>query len=298
MENISILTAIAAGFLSFVSPCVLPLIPAYISYISGVSLQDIKQGEFKMSKILFNSIAFVIGFSIVFILLGASASFVGKVLSRNKRVFDLIAGIVILIFGLHITGLARLSFLNYEKKTTIKKSNPSFFNSLLLGIAFSFGWTPCVGPILAAILTQASTYETMGKGIMLLSAYSLGLGVPFIITAVSLNKFFTAFKSIRKYFNQIEIFTGLLLIALGVAFIFGSGIHSWYLVGVALLSLSVAFLAGEKLTLFGGLSIFTFGLSIFVMFGTKFNNYMIGNAVLVILGMVIIYKEGRISKDE
>jgi len=225
MSNVSILTAIFAGFLSFVSPCVLPLIPAYISYISGVSLQEMQAGNISTKKIIGNSIAFVLGFSVVFIALGASATTLGKVLARNMRTFRIIAGVLIIIFGLHTAGFIRIKFLNYEKKMKIGSKNTSIVGAFLMGFAFAFGWTPCIGPILGAILTEASTYTTISKGILLLSFYSLGLGIPFILTAVAINKFFAAFKKIRRYFHLIEIIAGLLLIGLGLLLIFANGIH-------------------------------------------------------------------------
>ncbi|MGC8788653.1 MAG: cytochrome c biogenesis CcdA family protein, partial [Caldisericum sp.] len=147
-----ILQAIIAGFVSFVSPCVLPLIPAYISYITGETLIELKGGTTNTKKLLFNSIAFVLGFSFVFILLGATATFVGKFLSRNKRLFEIIAGIIVIIFGLHTSQIVRFNFLSYEKKMNIKASTPSLLKAFLMGFAFSFGWTPCVGPILGTIL--------------------------------------------------------------------------------------------------------------------------------------------------
>ena len=226
MTNVSIITALIAGVLSFVSPCVLPLIPAYISYISGASLQEIQSGEVSSKKIIINSIAFVLGFSTVFILLGASASLIGKVLSRHMNTFKVVAGIIIIIFGLHMTGIIRIKFLNYEKKVQVKKSNSAtLIGAYLIGIAFSAGWTPCVGPILGAILAAASTYTTMTKGIILLAVYSIGLGIPFILTAWAINKFFAAFKQIRKYFHEIEIISGILLIIVGLLLIFMKGLH-------------------------------------------------------------------------
>ncbi len=226
MNNVNIITALVAGVLSFVSPCVLPLIPAYISYISGASLQEIQSGEVSSKKIIINSIAFVLGFSTVFVLLGASATLIGKALLRHMNTFKIVAGIIIIIFGLHTTGLIRLKFLNYEKKVQIKKSNSAtLIGAYLIGLAFAAGWTPCVGPILGAILVTASTYTTMWKGILLLIVYSLGLGIPFILTAWAINKFFVAFKKIRKYFHTIEIVSGILLIIVGLLLIFTKSIH-------------------------------------------------------------------------
>ncbi len=226
MTQVSIITALVAGVLSFVSPCVLPLIPAYISYISGASLQEIQAGEVSSKKIIVNSIAFVLGFSTVFVLLGASASLIGRVLARHMNTFKLIAGIIIIIFGLHTAGIMRIKFLNYEKKVQVKRSNSAtLIGAYVIGIAFAAGWTPCVGPILGAILATASTYTTMWKGILLLAIYSLGLGIPFILTAWAINKFFVAFKQIRKYFHAIEVISGILLIIVGLLLIFMKGLH-------------------------------------------------------------------------
>ncbi len=217
MSNVNIITALVAGILSFVSPCVLPLIPAYISYISGASLQEIQAGEVSSAKIIINSIAFVLGFSTVFVLLGASATLIGKALLRHMNTFKVVAGIIIIIFGLHTAGIIRIKFLNYEKKVQIKRSNSAnLIGAYLIGLAFAAGWTPCVGPILGAILVTASTYTTMWKGILLLIVYSLGLGIPFILTAWAINKFFAAFKQIRKYFHAIEVISGVLLIFVGI----------------------------------------------------------------------------------
>jgi cytochrome c-type biogenesis protein len=298
MSSISVLTAVVAGFLSFVSPCVLPLIPAYISYVSGVSLEDLKEENRNSRRVILNSIAFVIGFSIVFIILGASASAIGSALTKNKKIFDLVAGIIIILFGLHTAGLIRLNFLNYEKKVQVRKSAPSFFNALLLGIAFSFGWTPCVGPILGAILAQASTYDTMSKGIFLLSFYSLGLGIPFILTAFAINKFFAAFKSIKKYFNQVEIFAGLLLVGLGLALVFGIGIHAWYIIGVILLSMSVSVISLEKIRVMSGVSLFIFLVSLLLISGVTFNIETAATLILAVLGILLILNIRKVCKNE
>ncbi len=225
MTNVSIAIALFAGILSFVSPCVLPLIPAYVSYISGVSLQEMQSGTASTKRITISAILFVLGFSTVFIALGASATTLGKLLATNMRTFRIIAGSIIILFGLHIIGILKLKFLNYEKKMQIKSKKTSLVGAYLMGFAFAFGWTPCVGPILGAILAETSTYTTMSKGIILLSFYSLGLGIPFILTAIAINKFFFFFKRIKKYFHTIEIISGLLLISLGLLLIFRNSIH-------------------------------------------------------------------------
>lgn len=298
MDFVSILTAMVAGFISFVSPCVLPLVPAYVSYISGVSIDNLKESNRNSQKVLINSIAFVIGFSIVFITLGASASIVGKVLARNKKTFDLIAGLIIIIFGIHTTGLIRLQFLNYEKKTKIGKRRPSFLNALILGIAFSFGWTPCVGPILGAILAQASTYDTMAKGIFLLSFYSLGMAIPFILAAIALDKFFTVFKSIRKYFKQIEIFAGLLLIGLGLSLVFGMGLHSLYIVGIISLSIGIAVLSLRGISLIGLFGLILLLISLPLVAGFDFNIQLLSSFVLALVGFLVIKKREEVYKHE
>lgn len=225
MTNVSIAIALLAGILSFVSPCVLPLIPAYISYISGVSLQEMQSGTASTKRITISAVLFVLGFSTVFIALGASATTLGKLLATNMRTFRIIAGSIVILFGLHIIGIIKLKFLNYEKKMQIKSKKTSLIGAYLMGFAFAFGWTPCVGPILGAILAETSTYATMSKGIILLSFYSLGLGIPFILTAIAINKFFFLFKRIKNYFHTIEIISGLLLICIGLLLIFRNGIH-------------------------------------------------------------------------
>jgi cytochrome c-type biogenesis protein len=293
MDFVSILTAMVAGFISFVSPCVLPLVPAYVSYISGVSIDNLKESNKNSQKVLINSIAFAIGFSIVFIALGASASIVGKVLARNKKTFDLIAGLIIIIFGIHTTGLIRLQFLNYEKKAKTSKRSPSFLNALILGFAFSFGWTPCVGPILGAILAKASTYDTMAKGIFLLSFYSLGMAIPFILAAIALDKFFTVFKSIRKYFKQIEIFAGLLLIGLGLSLVFGMGLHSLYIFGIISLSIGIAFLSLRDISLIELLGLILLLISLPLVAGFDFNIRLLSIFILALVGFLVIKKTGR-----
>jgi len=225
-ESVSLLGAFAAGLFSFVSPCVLPLIPAYISYISGVSIQQLKDTAAltggQRFTILVNAFAFVLGFSIVFILLGATATLIGSFLTAKAGIIMKIGGVIIVVFGLHLTGLIRIPFLNYEKRFEVHAKVASFFSVMLMGAAFAFGWTPCVGPILGTILLYAGTQETVTKGVLLLSAYSLGLGIPFILTALAVNAFFRVFAKIRKAFRAIEIASGVLLILIGILVFFGS----------------------------------------------------------------------------
>ncbi|MGB9769762.1 MULTISPECIES: cytochrome c biogenesis CcdA family protein [Caldisericum] len=294
-----ILQAIIAGFVSFVSPCVLPLIPAYISYITGETLIELKGGTTNTKKLLFNSIAFVLGFSFVFILLGATATFVGKFLSRNKRLFEIIAGIIVIIFGLHTSQIVRFNFLSYEKKMNIKASTPSLLKAFLMGFAFSFGWTPCVGPILGTILIMAGTHSQVIQGIILLTFYSLGLGIPFVLTALAINKFFEAFKSIKKYFGQIEMFAGLLIIGIGLALIFGLGLHSDYITAVIIVSIGFAIMSIKKISLSDVIGIIIILVATYVALQVKFidggnlNLHLIPFAVLLLFSIISMYKVGR-----
>jgi cytochrome c-type biogenesis protein len=223
-ENISILVALSAGFISFLSPCILPLIPSYVAFISGVSLEELsleKDVKSVRRKVIANSSMFVLGFSLVFIMLGASATFIGKFLSQNIRWFEIVGGVVIIVLGLHFTGLFKIKFLEREKKFHISKKPLGLVGTLFVGMAFAAGWTPCVGPILGAILTMAATTQNVLKGIILLVFYSIGLGVPFFISGVLIHRFFEYFKVIRKYFKAITIVGGVLLIIVGILMISG-----------------------------------------------------------------------------
>jgi cytochrome c-type biogenesis protein len=225
MENISLLAAFTAGLISFVSPCVLPLIPAYLSFISGVSVEEMKSRDRKsevLRKVSLNTILFVLGFSLIFVALGASATFVGDFLLSKLSLFNKIAGAIIMLLGLHLLGVFRISFLNYEKRFHARSRSLGPLSSFLLGLAFAFGWTPCIGPILAGILLVASNQDTVTKGIVLLSAYSLGLGIPFFVTAVSFHSFLSVFGWIKKHFRVVEIISGLFLITIGFLIFIGS----------------------------------------------------------------------------
>jgi len=225
VENISLLAAFTAGIISFVSPCVLPLIPGYLSFISGVSLEEMRGGERKsevLKKVTLNTLFFVLGFSFVFVAMGASATFVGEFLLSKLSLFNKIAGVIIILLGLHIIGVFKISFLNYEKRFHTKSKPLSPLGSFVVGLAFAFGWTPCIGPILGGILTLAANQDTMGKGIMLLSSYSLGLGIPFLVTAVSFNTFLGVFGRVKRHFRTIEIISGLFLVTIGFLIFIGS----------------------------------------------------------------------------
>ncbi len=215
----SLVSAFLAGFLSFASPCVLPLIPVYISYISGVSIEELQKGS-KFFPVLINSFMFVLGFTLVFIFYGASATIIGQIMAKYKQFLSKIGGIIIIIFGIHLIGIFRFKFLEYEKKLNLRSKSVSYISSFLMGIAFSFGWTPCIGPILASIILLAAQKETLFQGILLLFVYSMGLGIPFILSGIFINYFFKAFSKIKKHFRKIEIAAGILLIILGILVFF------------------------------------------------------------------------------
>ena len=222
MQNVTLLAAFAAGFLSFISPCVLPLIPGYLSFVSGASLDEMRGGPDSAPsaairrRTFVTSLAFVLGFSIVFITLGASATAIGQVVMSRLSLFGKIGGAVIILFGLHTMGVLRIGWLYQEKRVQTTRKPASLFGAMLVGIAFAFGWTPCIGPILAAILFVAGAQETVRQGIILLAVYSAGLAIPFIATSLAINHFFAAFARIRRHYKAIEMTSGALLIVIGV----------------------------------------------------------------------------------
>jgi cytochrome c-type biogenesis protein len=222
MENVTLFAAFIAGVLSFISPCVLPLIPGYLSFVSGVTLDEMRGTGTVTAptdarrRAVIMSIAFVLGFSLVFISLGASATALGSLLMEHLSLLGKIAGVVIILFGLHMMGVLRIGWLYSEKRMQTSGKPAGFFGAMLVGIAFAFGWTPCIGPILAAILAVAATQESVGEGVKLLAVYSAGLGVPFIATSLAINKFFAASARIRKHYHTIEVVSGVLLVAVGV----------------------------------------------------------------------------------
>ncbi len=219
MDNVSIFTAFAAGLISFLSPCVLPLVPGYISIISGFSLDQLKdqQKSGNLTRVvLLNSVVFIIGFSITFITMGASATWIGQFLVSRMQFFYRIAGLIIIIFGLHVMGIFKINFLYQDKRFHNVQTGRGAWGALLLGLAFAFGWTPCLGPILAGILTIASTKQTVLEGVFLLAIYSLGLGIPFLITSLGLNKFLSFYGRFKRHFHTVEMVSGALVIAVGV----------------------------------------------------------------------------------
>ena len=209
---IELFVAFGAGLISFLSPCVLPLIPGYISFISGASLNEL----LKNKKInLFPLILFTLGFSFVFIMFGAAASYLGQVLLQNSQTLRIIAGLVIILFSLQLIGIINISFLNFEKKIYTEKNNNVWF-SFIVGMAFGFGWTPCIGPILGSILALASTEETMFKAVILLSFYSLGLAIPFILSGYLMQRFLIFSKNFKKNINLVSKIGGMILLITGV----------------------------------------------------------------------------------
>jgi cytochrome c-type biogenesis protein len=234
MENVSLLGAFVAGVFSFISPCVLPLIPGYLSFISGVSLEemrgapavagvgnsavavDVGMTAAAKRQVIITSLFFILGFSLVFVSLGASATYLGQFLMERLTLFGKIAGVLLIIFGLHTMGVFKIGFLLQEKRAQVSTKPAGMLGAMIVGISFAFGWTPCIGPILSAILLVAAQQESVGQGILLLSIYSLGLAIPFLLTALAINQFFIAFKKIRRYYHAIEIVSGLLMIVIGV----------------------------------------------------------------------------------
>ena len=205
--------AFGAGFISFLSPCVLPLIPGYISYISGESLGDLVE---KQKKIILKTVLFSLGFSLVFISFGATASLIGNILLENSNTLRIIAGIIIIIFSLQLIGILNLNFLNQEKRFQTKNYSNNLFFPVLVGAAFGFGWTPCIGPVLGSILTLAAVESNIGKGILLLSFYSLGLAIPFILSGYGISKFLAFSKNFRKNIKIVSVTGGVILLITGI----------------------------------------------------------------------------------
>ena len=206
------LVAFGAGLISFLSPCVLPLIPGYISYITGQSLQEILN---KKEINFFPLILFCLGFSTVFVILGASASFLGQTLLQNSEILRIAAGIIIIIFSLQLIGIINIPYLNFEKRFDAKESRNILF-PYVIGVAFGFGWTPCIGPILGSILALASIEETLSRAVILLILYSLGLAIPFVLSGYLIQKFLLFSKNFRKNINLISKIGGIILLITGI----------------------------------------------------------------------------------
>jgi cytochrome c-type biogenesis protein len=216
------IAAFVAGLVSFLSPCVLPLVPGYVSLISGVGVEELKDQEASLfRKVMLNSVAFIVGFTIVFVTLGALSTAVGQVAARYKSTLAEIAGVVIILFGLHLTGILRIKALYADKRLHNVKGGSTVWGAFVIGFAFAFGWTPCVGPILGVILGFAAAQDSVSKGIFLLTIYSLGLAVPFLRTSLGIERFLKFYGRFRRHMHAVEVGSGGLLIALGLLLVFG-----------------------------------------------------------------------------
>ena len=216
------LAAFAAGLISFLSPCVLPLVPGYVSLISGVGVEELKSQEGQLfRKVMLNSVAFVAGFSLVFIALGAAATEVGQMLRLYQSVIARVAGVVIILFGLHLTGIFQIKALLADTRMHGLKGGSTAWGAFVIGFAFAFGWTPCVGPILAVVLGMAATQDTVWSGIFLLTIYSAGLAIPFLLTSIGIGRFLKFYNRFKFHMHALEVASGGLLIALGVLLVLG-----------------------------------------------------------------------------
>lgn len=233
VQSVGFATAFAGGILSFISPCILPIIPSFMFFISGTSAgamqnegegdtQEATAADVQMAKsrarrqTILSALCFILGFSLVFVALGAGATYLGSFLRDHQDLLRKIGGVVIILLGLHMSGLLEIRALLYEKRMHFKARPPGYLGALLIGIAFALGWTPCIGPILGAILAVASTKAQVSEGMLLLSAYSLGLAIPFFITALLMDKIFVHFRKIQKYMPKISLASGIFLMVVGV----------------------------------------------------------------------------------
>jgi len=221
LGNFPILASLFAGILTFISPCILPLIPAYITLVTGLSVEELDNKKNLLSVFL-SSVSFVLGFTTVFVFLGLSVTIIGQFFLNNMDILKIVGGTLIIIFGLHLIGIFKIKILYKQFSWLDKiKRTSNYFTIYLIGCAFAFSWTPCVDPILASILIMAATQGTVAKGTFLLLVYSLGLAIPFILTALFINRFFIIFNTLKKYYRIIEIVSGTLLIVMGILIISG-----------------------------------------------------------------------------
>ena len=222
MTDVTAFVAFAAGIFSFLSPCVLPLIPSYLSFVSGVSLEEMRNEQARTqvrSRVVLNSLAFILGFSLVFVSLGASASFLGSLFLGYRNIIRIGGGIFILIVGLYLVGAFKIAALDQYLQVNLKDKPAGYLGSVLVGITFAVAWTPCVGPILGATLALASTAGEVGRGTFLLMSYAAGLALPFFLSALAINSFFLFSQSLRRYIHAIHVIGGVLLIIVGVLLI-------------------------------------------------------------------------------
>lgn len=221
-QEISGFIAFTAGILSFISPCVLPLVPSYVTYITGVSFKELAdpgaKGKLRWLTIS-HSFLFILGFSTIFILMGASASYLGQLLAQYQYWIMKGGGVLIIILGIHFTGIINLPFLQMEKRLELRQKPLGYLGSFFVGLVFAAGWTPCIGPILSTILIYASTSKTFTTGVYLLALYSVGLGVPFFLSSLAFNSFLSAFEKMKRYMRVITIISGLFLIGIGILFL-------------------------------------------------------------------------------
>jgi cytochrome c-type biogenesis protein len=218
----AMLVALVAGLISFASPCVLPIVPPYLAYMSGVSLPDATSGGQGRGKVILTALFFVLGLSTVFLLLGFTASFVGAFFLQNQDLFAKIAGAVVIIFGLHFLSVFRIPFLDREARIGTETEGGSAFGAYILGLAFAFGWTPCIGPQLGAILSLAASEASVARGTLLLGVYAMGLGVPFLLAAIFLSRAIGVMNQLKRHMGMIEKVMGALLIVVGVALLTGA----------------------------------------------------------------------------
>lgn len=232
MEGVGVgfAVAFAAGILSFLSPCVLPLVPSYVSFVAGVGLEELEQGEAAVRRTAFlHSVVFVLGFSVVFMALGASASFLGRLLTEHREWITRIGGTVVILFGLHLLGITPLRFLNRERRVHLQEKPLGYAGTFLVGVTFGAGWTPCIGPILGGIMTLAATRDRLAEGVQLLGVYSVGLALPFLISALALTWFLSTFRRYRRFVPWVERVSGGLLVVVGVLLLSGqfTALASW-----------------------------------------------------------------------
>lgn len=220
-DSIGITIAFSAGILSFLSPCVLPLVPSYLSFVTGMSLEDLQEG-FDQRRVMVHSLLFVSGFTLIFVLLGAGATFIGSFLLYNSDWIARIGGVIIILFGLHLMGVFQLLPLLSEKRVHLANKPAGYLGTLVVGVAFGAGWTPCIGPVLGAILTMAASQQNVAVGMWLLFVYSMGLAIPLLLAAWAMERFLTAFSRFRRFLPAVQKVAGALLIVLGLLLVTGS----------------------------------------------------------------------------
>ncbi|MGQ0683413.1 cytochrome c biogenesis CcdA family protein [Bradyrhizobium sp.] len=224
MHDVSVPAAVLAGLISFLSPCVLPLVPPYLVYLTGATIEHVANDESAQTSrraVMTSAVMFVLGFSTVFVALGASASLIGGLIRAWSAELSILAGVVIIVMGLHFLGLTRIGFLMREGRLPIPKP-VGLWGAYVMGLAFAFGWTPCIGPILAAILSVAAAEATVAKGAMLLGFYSAGLGIPFLLAAFAVEQFSELFMRMKKHLARVEHAMGVLMVITGIAFLTGA----------------------------------------------------------------------------